>query len=59
MSLEIPKYKIKQTWLGELHPTTTEQYLERWMKGRMESIAIELHDGKVIAHAEQVVCLED
>ena len=55
---EIPHYAVKQRWLGELHPTTTEKYLSRHIRARnIESVGIELIENRVIVHAETVVSL--
>ena len=52
---EIPQYQVKQRWLGELHPTTTEKYMSRWIRAHnIESISLELVEDHVIAHAETV-----
>lgn len=52
---EIPHYIVKQKWLGELHPTTTEKYLSRHIRARnIESVGIELIEDRVIVHAETV-----
>ena len=50
---EIPHYIVKQSWLGEIHPTTTEKYLSRHIRARnIESVGIELIKDRVIVHAE-------
>ena len=53
---KIPHYTVKQTWLGELHPTTTERYLSRHIRAmNIESVGIELIEDRVIVHAETVI----
>jgi hypothetical protein len=56
---EIPAYTIRASWLGELHGSTTELYLSNFMKAKgIESVALELRQGRLCAHVEQVVSSE-
>lgn len=52
---EIPQYSIKRS-MFELDPTTGEPYMARWMlEHGEEAVALELHQGTLICHVEQVV----
>lgn len=54
--LEIPEYHIKSQYLGEIHASTTERYIEKFMKGKgIESVALELRENRLIGHVETVV----
>lgn len=51
----IPKYSIKRKFM-ELHPTTGELYMARWMlEHREEALALELHGNTLICHVESVI----
>ena len=51
---QIPKYSIKRSFM-ELHPTTGEPYMARWMKEHgEEAIALELRENRLICHVERV-----
>lgn len=53
---ETPTYHIKTQYLGEIHESTTERYLEKLMKGKgIEAVALELREDRLIGHVERVV----
>jgi hypothetical protein len=55
----IPKYTVKQQYLGEIHKSTSEKYMCNFMKAKgIESIALELRQDRLCAHVERVVSSE-